>query len=180
MNLPIARYAKRASGARRSARDAGPTFARSCCCWTTPIGFDEKPGRSSKRAISGERESWPKKLRPSAPPRRDGSCGSSVRGCCPAPKSIESGVAVIPGAVAIAIGWGTDLLTESSVVSAAKGKEHLIGAFHPEKPAVLRANGDDAHRQRSHDSSGIQKRILASAIPPRSEHRAADYKQLDC
>jgi hypothetical protein len=90
MNIPIAPSARRASGALPFARDVGPTLARSCCCSTTPIGFDEKPGRSSKRAMSGEPKSWRKKLRPSVPPRRDGSCGSSVRGCCPAPKRIES------------------------------------------------------------------------------------------
>ena len=47
--------------------------------------------------------------------------------------------------VAIAIGWGMNLLTGFSCVSTANAEEPLIGAFHPETPAVLTAS--DAESQ---------------------------------
>ncbi|HXY07627.1 MAG TPA: cytochrome c biogenesis protein DipZ [Terriglobales bacterium] len=47
------------------------------------------------------------------------------------------GGAVIMGVVAIALGWDTNLLTKFSFVNTAKAEEHLIGALHPEPPAVL-------------------------------------------
>jgi len=51
-------------------------------------------------------------------------------------------VAVIMGVVTIAIGWDTSLLTGISYVSTARAEEALIGAFHPEEPAVLTASAE--------------------------------------
>jgi thiol-disulfide isomerase/thioredoxin len=50
------------------------------------------------------------------------------------------GVAVIVGVVAIAPGHRTNLLTTFSLVNAARTERQLIGAFHPVKPAVLKAS----------------------------------------
>ncbi len=53
-------------------------------------------------------------------------------------------VAAIMGVVTIAIGWETSLLTGISYVSTARAEEPLIGAFHPEEPAVLTASAAEA------------------------------------
>jgi thiol-disulfide isomerase/thioredoxin len=47
------------------------------------------------------------------------------------------GVAVIIGAVGIAIGWDKSLITKYSLVNSARANEHLIGSFHPERAAIL-------------------------------------------
>jgi thiol-disulfide isomerase/thioredoxin len=44
--------------------------------------------------------------------------------------------ALILGAVAVAPDWYTNSLTKLSIVNTAKAEEHLVGAFHSEKPAV--------------------------------------------
>jgi thiol-disulfide isomerase/thioredoxin len=46
------------------------------------------------------------------------------------------GVAVILGVVAIATGWETSFF-RFSFVDTVRAQEHLIGVFHPEKPAFL-------------------------------------------
>jgi thiol-disulfide isomerase/thioredoxin len=48
--------------------------------------------------------------------------------------------AVIMEVVSIATGWDMNLLTGFSCVSTANAEEPLIGAFHPEAPAVLTAS----------------------------------------
>jgi thiol-disulfide isomerase/thioredoxin len=53
------------------------------------------------------------------------------------------GGAVIMGVVAIAIGWDANLFTKVSIVNTVKAEEHLIGAFHPEIPAVLAASAHE-------------------------------------
>jgi thiol-disulfide isomerase/thioredoxin len=52
-------------------------------------------------------------------------------------------VAVIMGVVAIAAG-DTNLFTKFSIVNTAKAERHLIGEFHPEKPAVPAASGTES------------------------------------
>lgn len=47
------------------------------------------------------------------------------------------GAAVIVGAIAIALGWDTGLLTKFSFVNTAKAEEHLLGRFGPAKPALV-------------------------------------------
>jgi cytochrome c biogenesis protein CcdA/thiol-disulfide isomerase/thioredoxin len=47
------------------------------------------------------------------------------------------GAAVIVGAIAIALGWDTGLLTKFSFVNTAKAEEHLIGSLGTPKPAFV-------------------------------------------
>jgi cytochrome c biogenesis protein CcdA/thiol-disulfide isomerase/thioredoxin len=47
------------------------------------------------------------------------------------------GAAVIVGAIAIALGWDTGLLTKFSFVNTAKAEEHLIGSLGAPKPAFV-------------------------------------------
>ncbi|HXB20951.1 MAG TPA: hypothetical protein VNV88_06190 [Candidatus Solibacter sp.] len=54
------------------------------------------------------------------------------------------GVAVIMGVVAIAIGRHTNMLKTFSIVNTAKAEEHLLGAFHPERPAMLTASAGES------------------------------------
>ena len=54
------------------------------------------------------------------------------------------GVAVIVGVVAIAPHRATNVLTKFSFMNTARAEEHLIGAFHLGKPAVLTASAQEA------------------------------------
>ncbi len=47
------------------------------------------------------------------------------------------GAAVIVGAIAIALGWDTGLLTKFSFVNTARAEEHLLGRFGPAKPTLV-------------------------------------------
>jgi cytochrome c biogenesis protein CcdA/thiol-disulfide isomerase/thioredoxin len=54
------------------------------------------------------------------------------------------GAAVIVGAVAIALGWDTGLLTKFSFVNTAKAEEHLIGKFGAPKAALVPVSAAEA------------------------------------
>src|SRR6202044_3109401 len=54
------------------------------------------------------------------------------------------GAAVIVGAIAIALGWDTGLLTKFSFVNTAKAEEHLLGRFGPAKPALVPVTAAEA------------------------------------
>jgi cytochrome c biogenesis protein CcdA/thiol-disulfide isomerase/thioredoxin len=54
------------------------------------------------------------------------------------------GAAVIVGAIAIALGWDTGLLTKFSFVNTAKAEEHLIGSLGAPKPALVSVSAVEA------------------------------------
>ncbi len=54
------------------------------------------------------------------------------------------GAAVIVGAIAIALGWDTGLLTKFSFVNTAKAEEHLIGTLGAPKPGLVAVSAAEA------------------------------------